>query len=92
MTLATGNWPRNGPSRVRADGGEEIAIAPGDVVNLDPGHDAWTVGDEPCVVLDTGIAGLRQTLLSRAQPTRTAILPFLASAKAVSPWSASASA
>jgi hypothetical protein len=23
---------------------------------IEPGHDAWTVGDEPCVLLDTGIA------------------------------------
>jgi hypothetical protein len=22
---------------------------------IEPGHDAWTVGDEPCVLLDTGI-------------------------------------
>ncbi len=29
---------------------------PGDVIDLDPGHDAWTVGDEACVILDTGVA------------------------------------
>jgi hypothetical protein len=23
---------------------------------LDPGHDAWTLGDEPCVLLDTSVA------------------------------------
>lgn len=36
--------------------GEEITIGPGDVMDLDPGHDAWTVGDEPCVLIDTGVA------------------------------------
>ena len=29
---------------------------PRDVVDLDPGHDAWTVGEESCVMLDTGVA------------------------------------
>ncbi len=36
-------------------GHTEINIGPGDVVDLDPGHDAWTVGDEPCVLIDTGV-------------------------------------
>ena len=34
----------------------EITLGPGDVVDLDPGHDAWTVGEESCVMLDTGVA------------------------------------
>ena len=37
---------------IKPDDGEEITIGPGDVINLDPGHDAWTVGDEPAVVVD----------------------------------------
>ena len=41
---------------IQLDNGTEIAVAPGDVVNLEPGHDAWTVGDEACVILDTGVA------------------------------------
>jgi uncharacterized cupin superfamily protein len=41
---------------VRFDDGAQLEIAPGDVVVLEPGHDAWTVGDEPCVLLDTGVA------------------------------------
>ena len=45
----------SGRMTVRFDDGNEISIGPGDVVNLDPGHDAWTDGDEPCVVLDTGV-------------------------------------
>jgi hypothetical protein len=46
----------SGQMVIRFDDGNEITVGPGDVVDLDPGHDAWTVGDEPCVVLDTGVA------------------------------------
>ncbi len=41
---------------VQFDSGDEMTISPGDVVDLDPGHDAWVVGDEACVLLDTGVA------------------------------------
>ncbi len=27
-------------------------FGPGDAVVIPPGHDAWIVGDEPCVFLD----------------------------------------
>lgn len=40
---------------IAMDGGPETEIGPGDFVEIPPGHDAWTVGDEPCVLLD--IAG-----------------------------------
>ncbi|MDN5917712.1 MAG: hypothetical protein L0I76_21880 [Pseudonocardia sp.] len=30
---------------------------PGEVFRIDPGHDAWTVGDEPVVLLDFAGAG-----------------------------------
>ena len=36
---------------VPADG-EQFEIGPGDFVFIAPGHDAWTVGDEPCVMID----------------------------------------
>ena len=38
--------------RVVLDEGQEAEIAPGDFVTIPPGHDAWTVGSEPCVMLD----------------------------------------
>lgn len=38
---------------VMADGGE-MDLGPGDVATVPPGHDAWVVGDEPCVFLDFG--------------------------------------
>jgi ethanolamine utilization protein EutQ (cupin superfamily) len=36
---------------VMQDGTEGVA-GPGDLVEIAPGHDAWIVGDEPCVFLD----------------------------------------
>ncbi|MFE9040364.1 cupin domain-containing protein [Streptomyces sp. NPDC012421] len=33
-------------------GGEEADFGPGDFMRVTPGHDAWVVGDEPCVALD----------------------------------------
>lgn len=32
--------------------GTQIELGPGDVVVIPPGHEAWTVGDEPLVFLD----------------------------------------
>jgi mannose-6-phosphate isomerase-like protein (cupin superfamily) len=46
----------SGRMTMRFDDGTEVTVGPGDVMDIDPGHDAWTVGDETCVLLDTGIA------------------------------------
>ncbi len=46
----------SGQMCVQADDGSEFTLGPGDVVVIEPGHDAWTVGDEPCVLIDTGVA------------------------------------
>jgi hypothetical protein len=46
----------SGQMVVRSDDGTEITVAAGDVFVLEPGHDAWTVGSEPCVLIDTGVA------------------------------------
>ena len=32
--------------------GTEADLGPGDISITPPGHNAWVVGDEPCVVLD----------------------------------------
>jgi quercetin dioxygenase-like cupin family protein len=37
---------------VRAGDGTEIEIGPGDAFIAAAGHDAWVLGDEPCVALD----------------------------------------
>jgi hypothetical protein len=34
--------------------GTELTVGPGDVFHMPPGHDAWIVGDEACVLLDFG--------------------------------------
>jgi hypothetical protein len=34
------------------DDGTEFDIGPGDIAITAPGHDAWVLGDEPCVGLD----------------------------------------
>jgi quercetin dioxygenase-like cupin family protein len=42
----------SGRMGVRMDDGTEKEIGPGDVVVIPPGHDAWVVGNEPCVQVD----------------------------------------
>jgi mannose-6-phosphate isomerase-like protein (cupin superfamily) len=47
----------SGRTHVRMDDGEEAELGPGDYAFIPPGHDGWTVGDEPCVALDmTGMS------------------------------------
>jgi hypothetical protein len=41
-----------GRIHVVMDDGAAGEAGPGDVFRIDPGHDAWTVGDEPVVLLD----------------------------------------
>ena len=43
-----------GRMKVVMDDGSEAEAGPGDVFNIAPGHDAWTVGDEACVTVDFG--------------------------------------
>ena len=42
----------SGRMKVVMDDGEEAEFGPGDFGIIAPGHDAWIVGDEPCVVID----------------------------------------
>lgn len=42
----------SGVLKVRMDDGTEYECRPGDVSLLPSGHDAWTVGNEPAVVVD----------------------------------------
>jgi len=42
----------SGHQVVRMDDGTEVEFGPGDVVAIPSGHDGWTLGDEPCVVID----------------------------------------
>jgi mannose-6-phosphate isomerase-like protein (cupin superfamily) len=42
----------SGRMHVVMDDGTETECAAGDVVSIPPGHDAWIVGNEPCVIVD----------------------------------------
>ena len=42
----------SGRMHIVMDEGQEVDIGPGDYVLCPPGHDAWTIGDEACVMLD----------------------------------------
>ena len=44
----------SGRMGVRMGDGTEGELGPGDVVSIDPDHDAWVVGDEPCIAVDFG--------------------------------------
>lgn len=55
MTRHTG-FCLQGRMTVVMDDGTEASMGPGDVVVIEPGHDAWVEGDEACVFLDTGVA------------------------------------
>ncbi len=42
----------SGRMMVVMDDGEEAEFGQGDFAVIPPGHDAWVVGDEPCVAID----------------------------------------
>jgi mannose-6-phosphate isomerase-like protein (cupin superfamily) len=47
----------SGRMRVTMNDGTQIDLGPGDAAVIGPGHDAETIGDEPCVSIDTtGVA------------------------------------
>jgi mannose-6-phosphate isomerase-like protein (cupin superfamily) len=43
----------SGRMHIAMDDGDEVDVGPGDYVVIPPGHDAWTLGDAPCVLIDT---------------------------------------
>jgi hypothetical protein len=42
----------SGRIHIKADDGAEADLGPGDAYRLEPGHDAWVVGDEPLLGLE----------------------------------------
>ena len=42
----------SGRMRIVMDDGTEVELRQGDVASIPPGHDAETIGDEPCVTVD----------------------------------------
>ena len=44
----------SGGAMIRMDDGTEMALGPGDVFDIPPGHDQWVTGDEPAVSIIWG--------------------------------------
>ena len=44
----------SGRMQIEMADGTAGEMGPGDVASIAPGHDAWVVGDEPCVAVDFG--------------------------------------
>jgi ketosteroid isomerase-like protein len=42
----------SGRMHVKSDDGTDLDIGPGQLFDLPAGHDAWVLGDEPCVMVD----------------------------------------
>ena len=53
-TSTHGGYVAAGTLRIAMEDGTEAEAGPGSVVTIEPGHDAWTVGDEACVLIDFG--------------------------------------
>jgi len=41
-----------GRQGIRLADGTEFELGPGELYDIPPGHDGWTIGDEPCVMLE----------------------------------------
>jgi hypothetical protein len=50
--VAHSGYVISGSMHVVMDDGTEGDAVAGDMIRIAPGHDAWTLGDESCVVLD----------------------------------------
>jgi hypothetical protein len=55
---------------IRMEDGTEEELSPGDFFRISPGHDAWVVGSEPCVLVD--FAGYTEYAKPGATATRPA--------------------
>jgi len=40
---------------IQAEDGSKNEVGPGDFFEVGPNHDAWVIGDEPCIALDFAI-------------------------------------
>jgi quercetin dioxygenase-like cupin family protein len=68
----------SGRMHVVMDDGEELDVGPGDVAIVPPGHDAWTVGDETCVLLDfSGMENYAKRTRKAAEAAPAAAPPAL---------------
>lgn len=46
------NFIISGRMCILMDDGTTKEMGPGDVADIPPGHDAWVVGNEPCIAID----------------------------------------
>jgi hypothetical protein len=44
----------SGRMHIAMDDGTEAEAGPDQIVRVEPGHDAWVLGDEPCITVDFG--------------------------------------
>jgi mannose-6-phosphate isomerase-like protein (cupin superfamily) len=44
----------SGRMHLKMADGQEFEVGPGEVATIAPGHDAWVLGNEPCVIIDWG--------------------------------------
>ncbi len=47
-------YMESGSMQIHMQDGTEMTVSKGDVVDIQPGHDAWVVGNEPAVLVDFG--------------------------------------
>lgn len=47
----------DGAMKIVMDDGSELEVHAGEAVEIPPGHDAWTIGDVPCRMVDFGDIG-----------------------------------
>ncbi len=48
-------WIQSGKMIIQAEDGSKNEVGPGDFFEVGPNHDAWVIGDEPCIALDFAI-------------------------------------
>lgn len=52
----------SGAMTVRMNDGEQQTVTAGQLVEIEPGHDAWVEGDEPCVFIDVSPHALQYAM------------------------------
>jgi hypothetical protein len=65
----------SGRMHVKMDDGTEMDVGPGDVFVIGPGHDAWIVGNEPCVLFDVSGAAIYAVKQAAAARIEAAMQP-----------------
>lgn len=62
----------SGRMHVRMDDGTEGEFGTNSVARIEPGHDAWVIGDEPCIAVDFGASPLYAKSSQAAEETARA--------------------